>query len=190
MAPETNLSDPDSGHRMHLEPLKTPLRAEDRQHLVALLTDCVDSGAALGFLAPLAVDEARDYWLAAASKAATGDRVILVARESAAGPIVGSAQIVFETKANGRHRAEVQKVMVLSTRRRRGIARQLMAEVETLARTRERRLLFLDTSEGSPGARAFYETIGYIYAGGIPGYALEPDGSPAKNAIYYKELTG
>jgi acetyltransferase len=149
----------------------------------------VDSGASLGFLAPLAVDEARDYWLAAASKAATGDRVILVARESAAGPIVGSAQIVFETKANGRHRAEVQKVMVRSTHRRCGIARLLMAEVETVARTRERRLLFLDTSEGSPGARALYETIGYVYAGGIPGYALEPDGSPAKNAIYFKELT-
>jgi acetyltransferase len=174
---------------MQLEPLTTPLRPDDCQQLIDLLTDCVDSGAALGFLAPLPREEARDYWASVTSRAAMGERVILVARETSTGPIIGSAQIVFETRANGRHRAEVQKVMVRGSHRRRGIARRLMGEIETLARTRDLRLLFLDTSERSPDAREFYETIGYIYAGGIPGYALEPDGSPAKNAIYYKELT-
>lgn len=175
---------------MQIEPLRTPLRPVDAEQLIDLLTECVHSGSALGFLAPLPRDEARDYWHSVAAKPATGDRVILVAREEAAGPIVGSAQIVFEPKANGRHRAEVQKVMVRTTNRRRGIARLLMKEIDAVARTRDRRLLFLDTSEKSPGARAFYESIGYVYAGGIPGYALEPNGSPAKNAIYYKELTG
>jgi len=31
--------------------------------------------------------------------------------------------------------------------------------------------------------------MGYAYAGGIPGYALDPGGGvPVKNAIYYKNL--
>lgn len=49
-------------------------------------------------------------------------------------------------------------------------------------------LLFLDTSEGPGGARAFYESLCYTYVGGIPGYATDPDGTFAKNAIYYKTL--
>jgi GNAT superfamily N-acetyltransferase len=79
--------------------------------------------------------------------------------------------------------------MVHSGQRRRGIARLLMEALEAAARDRGVRLLHLDTSEGLGGARAFYETIGYLYAGGIPGYALDLDGTPAKNAIYYKELS-
>lgn len=83
---------------------------------------------------------------------------------------------------------EVQKVMVRPTHRRRGIAAALMALVEAAARDRWVRLLFLDTSEGRGGAVQFYERLGYTYVGGIPGYALDPDGTPAKNAIYYKTL--
>ena len=96
---------------------------------------------------------------------------------------------MFESKSNGRHRAEVCKVMVLPSHRRRGIAARIMRELERTARERSIRLLFLDTSEGPGGARDFYEILGYTYAGGIPDYALDPDGRPAKNAIYYKLLT-
>jgi ribosomal protein S18 acetylase RimI-like enzyme len=113
--------------------------------------------------------------------------VILVWRDG--GEIVGSAQLAFETRPNGRHRAKVQKVMVRPSHRRRGIAVALMAELEARARVRDVSLLFLDTSEGYGGARALYDAIGYVYVGGIPGYALDPDGTPAKNAIYYKTLS-
>ena len=173
---------------MHVEQLIVPLRPEDREELTNLLMDSVEGGASIGFLAPLQRENAREYWVATASKAATGERLIVVAREEAGGPIVGSAQIALESRANGRHRAEVQKVMVHRRHRRGGIARSLMSEIEARARTRDVRLLYLDTSEGPGGAGAFYEAIGYLYAGGIPGYALDPDGTPAKNAIYYKEL--
>jgi hypothetical protein len=40
------------------------------------------------------------------------------------------------------------------------------------------------------GAQRFYETLACTYAGGIPGYALDPDGRPAKNAACYKVLGG
>jgi ribosomal protein S18 acetylase RimI-like enzyme len=172
---------------VHVDALAFPLRSDDREQLIDLLIDAVHAGASIGFLAPLSRDEAREYWLATERAAAMGDRVVLVARD-AVGPIVGTAQVAFVSRANGRHRAEVQKVIVHSSQRRRGIARQLMSEVESRARARGVRLLYLDTSEGQGGARDFYEDLGYTYAGGIPGYALDPDGSPAKNAIYYKEL--
>ena len=78
--------------------------------------------------------------------------------------------------------------MVLPSHRRRGIAARIIRELERLACDRSIRLLFLDTSEGPGGACDFYETLGYTYAGGIPDWALDPDGRPAKNAIYFKML--
>ena len=145
------------------------------------------AGASLGFLAPLPETNAIDYWRAVAPQVESGSRAVLVASED--GQIAGSAQLAFESKQNGRHRAEVCKVMVLPSHRRRGIAAQLMRALERCALDRGIRLLFLDTSEGAGGAGHFYESLGYTYAGGIPDYALDPDGRPMKNAIYYKMLT-
>lgn len=64
-----------------------------------------------------------------------------------------------------------------------------MSELERVARDRGLRLLYLDTSEGRSGAQDFYESLGYLYAGGIPEWALDPDGTPARNAIDYKLLS-
>jgi acetyltransferase len=169
----------------HHEPISDDVFKE----LIHLLTACVHGGASIGFLAPLDEREAAAYWKKVVSDLPSGYRLILVARERSGGPIIGSAQIVFEARANGRHRAEVQKVMVHPAHRRRGIAGRLMAELERVAQLRPGvNLLFLDTSEGHGGAQAFYESLGYTYVGGIPGYAVDPDGKPAKNAIYYKTL--
>jgi ribosomal protein S18 acetylase RimI-like enzyme len=173
---------------MHLELLGGTLTAAELRDLTTLLADCVNDGASIGFLAPLPEAEAETYWRKVTTEVQAGQRLIFAAREAAGGPIIGSAQLGLESRPNGRHRAEVQKVMVRPTHRRRGIAAALMALVETAARDRWVRLLFLDTSEGRGGAVRFYESLGYTYAGGIPGYALDPDGTPAKNAIYYKTL--
>jgi GNAT superfamily N-acetyltransferase len=164
--------------------------AEARDDLVALLQSCVHNGASLGFLAPLSDIEARAYWDSLAPQVESGSRAVLVARDATDGRIVGSGQLAFESKPNGRHRAEVNKIMVLPSHRRRGIAARVMHELEQLARQRSVWLLFLDTSEGFRGARALYESLGYVYVGGIPDYALAPDGRPEKNAIYYKKLEG
>jgi len=161
-----------------------------RDQLVTLLQSCVHSGASLGFLAPLSDAEAAVYWNSVAPQLESGSRALLVARDDANGCVVGSGQLAFESKPNGRHRAELNKIMVLPSHRRRGIAGRVMRALEDLARERSVWLLFLDTSEGFGGARALYESLGYIYAGGIPDYALDPDGRPEKNAIYYKKLEG
>ena len=173
---------------MQIDLLNSPPTARELAQLSALLVACVDHGASIGFLKPLSDAAATAYWRKVSDDAAHGHRTILVARENADAPIVATAQIAFEARVNGRHRAEIQKVMVAPEHRRRGIAAQLVTRLEQLARERDVRLLFLDTSEGPGGARAFYETLGYTYVGGIPGWALDPDGTPAKNAIFYKTL--
>jgi acetyltransferase len=158
----------------------------DEGDLVLLLDECVTAGASIGFLAPLGREEAVAYWRKVIADIAGGYRVIFVARDAEG--IVGSAQLAVESRPNGRHRAEVQKVLVRPGVRRRGIATRLMRELEAVARGRGLSLLFLDTSEGPGGARALYDGLGYEYVGGIPGYALDPDGTAAANAIYYKRL--
>src|SRR5262249_15771424 len=87
-----------------------------------------------GFLAPLLDSVAIEYWRSIALHIESGSRTVLVAREGDA--IVGSGQLAFESKLNGRHRAEVCKVMVLPSHRRRGIAAQVMRELERVARAR------------------------------------------------------
>lgn len=173
---------------MEIGEIREPAGESDLAGLCALLAACVRGGASVGFVLPLGEGEARAYWLAALGEAARGGRLVLVARTAPGGPIAGSAQLAFVPKANGRHRAEVQKVLVLPSERRRGVASALMASAEAAAAARGVRLLVLDTSEGRGGAREFYDALGYAYVGGIPGYALDPDGTPAGNAIYYKVL--
>lgn len=168
--------------------LPSPASAEDLAQLAALLTACVHGGASIGFLAPLAPSEAGAYWEKVIADHAQGGRLVLVAREPGTRRIVGSGQLAFEARANGRHRAEVQKLLVLPSHRHRGLATQLMAELEAVAHARALRLLFLDTSEGVGGATAFYTKLGYTRAGGIPDYAMDPDGTLKPNAIFYKRF--
>lgn len=171
-----------------IETLGHPEAAREREQLISLLTECVAGGASIGFLAPLARVEAEAYWAKVEGDVRGGGKVLLVARDEASGAIVGSAQLGLESRANGRHRAEVQKVMVRPEARRRGIATRLMEAIEAEARARRVTLLFLDTSDSHAGARPLYEALGYVYVGGIPGYALDPHGVPEANAIYYKTL--
>ena len=173
---------------MRIERLSELSGGTDFAELAALLQACVEAGASIGFLAPLSREDAEVYWNKVAADIRAGGRVVLVARETASGRIVGSAQLALEPRANGRHRAEVQKVMVLPSHRRRGVARALMQEIETRARAEGRSLLFLDTSDSHAGAREFYDALGYTYIGGIPGYALNTQGVAESNAIYYKTL--
>jgi acetyltransferase len=146
-------------------------RAE-RDRLIALLADTVNHGASVGFLRPL------DAALAC-------DRILLVARSG--GEIVGSVQLDLATRQNGVHRAEVQKLIVLSRCRRQGIASALMQAIEGEAHRAARSLLVLDT-EARSGAEPFYESLQWQRVGSIPDFALNTDGVPTPNTIYYKMI--
>lgn len=175
-------------HGARVESLAPPASEADFSRLCALLTECVHAGASIGFVEPLAPGEVDSYWRKACNDVAQGSRLIFVARSQADGQIVGSAQLGLELRPNGRHRAEVQKVLVFPGERRKGIASALVGVVESAALSRGITLLFLDTSVGKGGAQELYAALGYTYCGGIPGYALDPDGTAADNAIYFKKL--
>jgi GNAT superfamily N-acetyltransferase len=128
-----------------------------------------------------------DYWRGVGAEIAAGRKILLAALDED-NRVIGSAQLALESRSNGRHRAEVQKVMVLAAQRGRDLGTALMARAEAEARTRGRTLLFLDTSSGASGAANFYERLGYQLAGSIPDYAANPDGRLVPNVIFYKRL--
>lgn len=169
-----------------IESLSVGPIAADLAALHALLRDAVEGGASIGYVLPLAEDEIAAFWRGVFAGVAAGSRVLLVARETG-GRIVGTVQVEFAQKPNARHRAEVQKLLVLRSHRGRGLGFALMSAIEDAARQARRSLLFLDTSING-NALSLYERLGYTRAGGIPRYAADPDGSLHDNVIFYKEL--
>ncbi len=158
-----------------------------RQALCALLDDCVASGASVGFLPPLTQEEAEGYWQQVAADVENGDRSLLLMLMLDGDQVTGAVQLSLCGKANGIHRAEVEKLMVDTRYRRRGIGKALMQEVESQARARQRSLLVLDTRTGDP-ASMFYRSLGYQEAGHIPDFAINSDGSLAGTTLFYKRL--
>ncbi|HEY7205237.1 MAG TPA: GNAT family N-acetyltransferase [Methylomirabilota bacterium] len=150
--------------------------------LIALLRDVVDDGGSVGFLPPLAADDAREYWESVAAALKEGGRRLWVARED--GAIVGTVQLDLERRANGRHRAELIKLMVHPRARRRGVARALMLAAQDEARRLGRRTLVLDTRQGDP-SEALYRSLGWSFAGAIPQYARSGNGELHATALYY-----
>ncbi len=67
---------------------------------------------------------------------------------------------------------------VLPSRRRRGVARALVVEVEDRLRRDGARMLLIDTSTTAPmaAARALYPALGYSRVGEIPDYWGQGDG--------------
>lgn len=153
--------------------------------LVALLQDAVHNGSSVGFLPPLKFEAAREYWLETLEEVARGRRILLVSRE--AGGVTGAVQLALATKQNGLHRAEVQKLLVHTGFRNRGIARALLSAAEEAARAAGRTLLVLDTEQGSVAER-LYEKCGYTRSGVIPRFALNAEGSLITTVVFYKLL--
>jgi acetyltransferase len=149
-----------------------------------LLIDTVDGGASVGFLAPMSQATAREYW--EKILAAVGPALKLWVAEDA-GKVVGSVQLALCEKENAPHRADVQKLFVLSTHRGQGISSRLLDELERYARGAGRTLLVLDTEQGSL-AETVYRRYGWQRAGAIPGFALTPHGKMHATVYYYKSL--
>jgi GNAT superfamily N-acetyltransferase len=160
---------------------------DDLDALGEVLHAVVHGGAGVSFVVPFGADEARAFWVEKVLPGMrAGTRRVLVARRD--GRIVGTVQIDCATPPNQAHRAEVLKLLVHPSARRRGIARALMIAIEEVACAHGRTLLTLDTWTGSP-AEQLYAALGYVTVGVIPRYArgsLTPQLEPA--TIMYKEL--
>jgi acetyltransferase len=172
---------------MNIYPVTPETLARDAAEFHALLRDAVEHGASIGFTLPLADGEVADYWRKVGAELAGGNKILLAARDGS-GRLIGSGQLALEARSNGRHRAEVQKLLVFAAQRGRGAGTALMHALEAAARARGRTLLFLDTSEGASGAAGLYERLGYLNCGGIPDYAMDPDGRLKSNVIFSKKL--
>lgn len=171
-----------------IERLDTEATVRLGRALSELLADAVDGGASIGFLPPLAPGEAEAYWAGVGAAIRAGSRVLLVARGDA-GALVGTAQLDLCTRPNGRHRAEVMKVIVHTKARRRRIGRALMLALEDEARRHGRTTLLLDTRRPDHAER-LYAGVGYALAGVIPAYARSAGGTLDPSAFYYKLLEG
>src|SRR4051812_928111 len=99
---------------------------------VGLLCDVVNGGAAMGVLAPLAASEAMEYWLSLRSELNAGSRLLLGAFVD--GRLVGSGQLALSRWPNASHRAELQKLIVATGMRGRGMGRALMLALHDAAR--------------------------------------------------------
>ena len=154
--------------------------------LADVLVDCVEGGASVSFMLPLARDKALAFWRGVADGVARGERALLVA-EDAQGAIVGTVQLVMAMPDNQPHRADVAKMLVHRRARRAGVGRRLLAALDEVAKEEGKTVLVLDTVTGGDAER-LYERAGWQRAGVVPKFALMPDGAFCATTFFYKHL--
>ena len=153
--------------------------------LAVILRDCVQGGASVSFLPPLALPTAAGYWRRMASEVAQGRRRLLVAWLD--GVLAGTVQLDLAMPPNQPHRAELQKLLVSPQARRRGVASALVQAAEAEAIKAGRRLVTLDTRAGD-AAEPLYRTLGWQEVGTIPDYAVDGDGQAYATRLFYKVM--
>lgn len=154
--------------------------------LADVLRDCVEGGASVGFMLPLAEGRPEAFWRRVAAGVAAGERHLFVA-EDRAGHICGTLSLVTDMPDNQPHRADVSKMLVHRRMRRQGVAEQLLLALEARARELGKTTLVLDTVTGSDASRV-YERTGWQKAGDIPNYALMPDSVSCSTTYYFRLL--
>jgi len=158
---------------------------EQLDALAAVLADGVAGGASVSYLEPFSQGDARAAFGEWAAEVEQGCRLILAAF---AGPeLVGTVQVNLAVPPNQPHRADIAKLLVHRSARRRGIGQLLMEHAEIEARAEGKTLLVLDTVTGDAAER-LYQRLGWTTVGVIPGYALYPDGRPCDTTVFFKEI--
>ena len=117
------------------------------QGLSDVLIDCVDGGASVSFMLPMSRAKAEAYWRGISASLSRGERLVLAA-EDVGGTIVGTVQVIFAEPENQPHRADLAKMLVNRSARRRGIGAALLAAAERSAFEAGKTLLVLDTASG------------------------------------------
>jgi GNAT superfamily N-acetyltransferase len=169
-----------------IEVLDAAAAASAERRLAEILCACVNDGASVSYLPPLAAETARGFWKRASADIAAGTRILLAAWHDAL--IVGTVMLEFASAPNQPHRAEVQKLLVHPAARRRGVARALMKRLEQEARRTDKTLLTLDTRAGD-AAESLYRDMAWHEAGRIPGFALNADRTPCATVFFWKHTS-
>jgi GNAT superfamily N-acetyltransferase len=163
-------------------------RLSDREldGLCDVLIDCVEGGDSIGFMLPITRSKAEAYWRGAAESAARGERVILLARDSVQS-VIGTVSVVWAQPENQPHRADIAKMQVHRSARRKGVGAALLNTAERVALEAGKTLLVLDTA--SADAERLYARHQWVRSGVIPNYALMPDGPYCSTTVFYKSLS-
>jgi GNAT superfamily N-acetyltransferase len=156
--------------------------------LAEILVDCVEGGASVSFMWPLAHHKALSFWQGVIDSAQRGERIVLVAEDQDSATFVGTVQVVFAVPDNQPHRADVAKLLVHRRARRCGVGMALMQAAEMAARHAGKTLLVLDTVTYGDAER-LYTRLGWQRLGVIPGYALWPNGGLCDSTYFYKALS-
>ncbi|MEJ5946521.1 GNAT family N-acetyltransferase [Pseudokineococcus basanitobsidens] len=148
-----------------------PQEADDaglRRDLLATWVDVSEAGGAVGFVPPVdpaAVASALDHLL---DRVRSGTDVLVVLQEEPSGRVVGLGVLVRGTVALTAHWRTVRRLMVRPERQGRGAGRLLLEGVHDAARDLGLEQLAL-TVRGGQGLEPFYERLGYVECGRMPG---------------------
>ncbi len=168
---------------MEIKEISTTSGIVEQLHL--LLADCIVSGASVGFLTPVNEQEINLYWDSVETDVKSATRKLFIAYDGE--NIIGSVQLSLCTKPNGLHRGEVEKLMVHTDARGKGVGKKLMVLMECVASEIGLSLLVLDTRLGDVASN-LYRSIGYLEAGKIPQFACSSSGELESTVYFYKLL--
>lgn len=155
---------------------------ERRPEFEVLLRDAVEGGGCVGFVLPMTADKLERYWSGVAREMEAGERELLVAFHE--GQIIGAIQIAYEKAESVSHRADLQKLIVLSTFRRQGVARALL--YAALQRMPVLGLVMYTITTFADGpAEALVRNVGFSRYGTMPHYGVTPAGELHSATMHY-----
>jgi GNAT superfamily N-acetyltransferase len=153
--------------------------------LAEILIDAVAGGAGVSFMHPLSQKDAEAFWRGQLDGIKAGQTFPVIAEHE--GETVGIVLLMKAWAPNQPHRADIAKMLVHSKHRRHGFATLLIRALEDKARDLGLKLVTFDAVAGS-GAAIFYERLGFINVGEIPGYAYSGAGKLDGTCFFYKKL--
>jgi ribosomal protein S18 acetylase RimI-like enzyme len=170
----------------HIVELDAAAIEEHLDSLAQLLLEAHETGMSLGLEAPLTRSGAEAAWRTVAALLAPAEHVQWAAFDG--DTAIGAVHLARATAgSSGRHRAEIQRLVVATDARGRGVGRALLDTAVGHARSLGLRLLWLSTHTGTDADR-IYERLGWTRAGVIPDYAVLPNGELTANTFFYLQL--
>jgi len=168
-----------------IEALDAAAAGSAERLLAAALIEAVAEGGDLGFRAPLSLDRARTVWHDVTAAVAGGRRLLLAAWQD--GVIAGSVEIDLALPETASHLARLERLMVATAFRRRGIGRALVARAEQAALRIGRRILSASLREGSSAEQVLL-AADWLLAGRIPGASIDAAGTPSASLFLWRAL--
>jgi GNAT superfamily N-acetyltransferase len=146
--------------------MNPPLTDDLRSRIVDLWVDVVNTGGAVGFVAPVNADEVAPVAEAGFAGVTAGIDQLLVALDD--GVLVGLLFVVDNRFVLKRHWRVLKRVMVTPAGQGRGYGAALMREAESVGRKLGLAALHVTVRAGA-GTENFYARLGYREVGRMPG---------------------